>query len=62
MIREVAFLAEAHDDLEAAVAWYDEQEPGLGERLTLAVRDTLNAVASSPACSRPCPDRTGGRS
>ena len=48
MTREVSFLAEAYDDLEAAVAWYNDQEPGRGAHLTAAVRDMVSRVAEQP--------------
>ena len=34
-----------HDD---AVAWYNEQQPGLGDQLALEIRAALNTAASQP--------------
>jgi toxin ParE1/3/4 len=39
---------EAREELAAAAAWYDEQRPGLGDELLLAVEEALERIASAP--------------
>ena len=40
--------AEAERDWLEAVLWYDEQEPGVGHRLNVALREMLNSLAHQP--------------
>ena len=40
---------EAEDELSGAVAWYDEQRPGLGAEFFAAVMKTVEDVQSTPA-------------
>lgn len=48
----VTFEPEAEDELEAALAWYEERVAGLGLRLVLAVDDAVARIAALPqACS-----------
>lgn len=46
---EVTFEPEAEAELEAAVAWYDEQADGLGLRLVLAVDGAVARIAAQPS-------------
>ena len=41
MSREVIFDAEARLEFEEAVAWYEEQKPGLGDRFEGQIHATL---------------------
>lgn len=48
----VTFEPEAEDELEAALAWYEERVAGLGLRLVLAVDEAVARIAALPqACS-----------
>ncbi|MFC1707118.1 type II toxin-antitoxin system RelE/ParE family toxin [Planctomycetota bacterium] len=50
----VRLSEEAEADLRAAMEWYDERQPGLGERFLDAVKAALQMVAANPAIgSRP---------
>jgi len=39
---------EAEADLDEAMTWYEERQPGLGERFLTAVKATLRRVARNP--------------
>jgi plasmid stabilization system protein ParE len=43
------FHPEARAELDAAVAWYEDQRPGLGRQLLAAVREAFDRIASNPA-------------
>lgn len=43
-----SFHPDARAELFADVEWYDEREPGLGERFGVAVRAAIDAAAKSP--------------
>ena len=38
----------AQDDLDEAYAWYDRQDPGLGEKFLAMVREALTQIQQSP--------------
>jgi plasmid stabilization system protein ParE len=48
MIFRVIVEADAEQDWQEAVMWYNEREPGIGHRLNMAIRDTLKALSSQP--------------
>jgi plasmid stabilization system protein ParE len=49
----VVFRHVAREDLEEAHAWYEQQRPGLGERLEEAVQQVLDRIAATPMM-HPC--------
>ncbi len=48
MPREIIFEAEARQEFEDAAGWYEEQEPGLGDRFKTEVHATLQRILGSP--------------
>jgi toxin ParE1/3/4 len=48
MIWSVVLRAEAYDDLESAVSWYEQKSRGLGDRFTDAVRKLKMRIAGNP--------------
>jgi toxin ParE1/3/4 len=42
------FHPEARAEFFADVDWYDEREPGVGERFEVAVREAIDAAVDSP--------------
>lgn len=44
MRRQVIFDPEARLEFEDAVEWYDEREPGLGDRLKVEVNATIRRI------------------
>lgn len=48
MRREVIFDREARFEFENAVEWYDEREPGLGDRFRRDVGATLERILRDP--------------
>ena len=49
MSRKIIFAAKARLEFEAAVAWYDDQQPGLGDRFEAEVHATLQRILQNPA-------------
>jgi plasmid stabilization system protein ParE len=47
--------AAAEEELRAAVAWYDEQRPGLGEEFLVEVGRVLTLILQHPAIGSPVP-------
>ena len=47
------FHAAAEAELVEAVAWYDQQRPGLGDALAADVRATLDRIAEQPEAWHP---------
>lgn len=45
--------AAADAELWAAIDWYEQQEPGLGERFELAVYRALDSIAKNPEAWKP---------
>lgn len=45
---DIWLLPEAVADVESAVAWYDRQEPGLGEVFEVVVEDKLSQIRERP--------------
>lgn len=39
---------EAEEDIRNAYLWYEEQQPGLGDRFLAAVDRTLSSIAANP--------------
>jgi plasmid stabilization system protein ParE len=48
MTFKVITEAEAERDWHEAVMWYDEREPGVGDRLNVAIRAVLQTLARQP--------------
>ena len=48
MRRQVIFDREARVEFEDAVAWYNEREPGLGDRFTDEVNATIQRILKDP--------------
>jgi len=48
MSPEFEFHPDARAELVADVEWYDEREPGLGERFEGAARAAIEAIVNSP--------------
>ena len=48
MRRQIIFDAEARLELEAAVVWYDTQQPGLGDRFEAEVHSTFQRILTNP--------------
>jgi plasmid stabilization system protein ParE len=48
-VKPVRLVPAARRELAAAIRWYENQTPGLGEELLGAVDRTLSRVAESPA-------------
>lgn len=48
MSRDVRIEAAARDELAAAVEWYEEQRPGLGDELLDEVEASLQQISSAP--------------
>ena len=46
------FLEEAVLELELAVAWYEDQRPGLGAKFLQALRDTVRYAQDSPGIGK----------
>lgn len=61
----VRFSADALQDLEEAVAWYESRRPGLGIEFVVEVRRTVAAIADFPNAGqkegRRARSRTAGR-
>lgn len=53
MSRKVIFDAEARLEFEEAVAWYEEQKPGLGDRFEAEVHATLQRILQNPERFKP---------
>lgn len=56
----VRFSAEAASELNAAAAWYDVQQPGLGETFLDAVDATLGYLSDWPGSGAPVPGVPAG--
>ena len=50
--RIVEFIQEAEAEMEAAVEWYEAQEPGLGRRLLFEIKQTSELIAENPKICR----------
>jgi plasmid stabilization system protein ParE len=48
MRRQVIFDREARLEFEEAIGWYDEREPGLGDRFKDEVHATLQRILKDP--------------
>ena len=48
MTFRVIFEAEAESELNEAIAWYDAQTDGVGQRFSREVRETLSVAAKDP--------------
>jgi plasmid stabilization system protein ParE len=46
--RAIRLEAAATEELAAAIAWYDEQRPGLGDALLAAVDEAIERLANEP--------------
>jgi len=47
--REIEVRPAAEQELADAVAWYEGEREGLGERLLVAVADALDEIATNPS-------------
>ena len=56
MTKPVRFDAEAESELAATFCWYEEQRPGLGANLLLAVDAAVTTIVESPAAHGLVPD------
>lgn len=56
----VRFSAEAESELDAAMAWYDEKQPGLGGAFIEAVDAALGMLAEWPGSGVPVPGVDAG--
>ena len=48
MPRQFHFHPLAKDEYKSAYAWYEDQQPGLGERFGKAIRQKLQQIAGHP--------------
>ena len=48
MTLPMEYALEVREDLDAAYAWYEEQQTGLGERFMTAVSDLVSRIQSNP--------------
>jgi plasmid stabilization system protein ParE len=48
MRRQVIFDLEARLEYESAVAWYNEREPGLGDRFAAEIDATIQRIQNDP--------------
>jgi toxin ParE1/3/4 len=48
MRRQVIFNLEARHEFEGAIAWYNDREPGLGERFKAEVEATIQRILKDP--------------
>jgi toxin ParE1/3/4 len=48
MSRQIIFELEARLEFEDAVLWYDEQQPGLGDRFEAEVHATFSHILQDP--------------
>jgi len=48
MTLDVRLRPEAEDDLAEAAVWYEEQQPGLGQRFLDAAAATVSRISASP--------------
>jgi plasmid stabilization system protein ParE len=48
MKRQIIFAPLARLEFEDAVAWYDEQRPGLGNEFRIKVQEALHQISKSP--------------
>ena len=44
----ISYRPQARAELDDAVVWYEQQQPGLGARFAAAVRDRLDVIAGDP--------------
>ena len=44
----IGFHPEALAELQAAVIFYEQRQPGLGDRFVLAIEDAIQSIAESP--------------
>lgn len=49
---ELDIRADALADIEAAAAWYEERQPGLGVEFARTVRQAINSLADNPLIYR----------
>jgi hypothetical protein len=52
-VKPVVELAAATAELEQAVAWYEQKEPGLGEQLYLAFQEARLFIRRNPKAGSP---------
>jgi plasmid stabilization system protein ParE len=45
----VVFRPQAEEEARAARRWYEEQQPGLGERFATAIDETIRRIGSNPS-------------
>jgi plasmid stabilization system protein ParE len=48
MRREVIFLSAARLEYDAAILWYDEQQPGLGDEFEAEVNHVVEEILKNP--------------
>ena len=48
MRREIISAPEARLEFEGAVAWYEDQQPGLGDRFAAEIHATLRRILQNP--------------
>lgn len=48
MVREIIFACQAEEEIAEAYFWYEEREPGLGDRFFQALKRSVKAVALQP--------------
>lgn len=60
MTLPVRLSAEAASEVEHATAWYEKQQPGLGEAFIDAVETALGFLAEWPSSGMPLPDVAPG--
>jgi len=58
MTKRLRIAREAEDDLDEAIAWYEREEPGLGQRFRAAVREALTTIAANPGLGSRVPHVT----
>src|ERR1051326_7900857 len=48
MSRRLGYHPEAPDDINEAIAWYEQQKPALAQQFVMELRDHLDAIAANP--------------
>jgi plasmid stabilization system protein ParE len=64
MSRKLTLSRHAREELRAAVVWYEERNPGLGQELLDAARTCFQRISAQPSLGGPVPGvsvETGAR-
>ncbi|HEX8434878.1 type II toxin-antitoxin system RelE/ParE family toxin [Archangium sp.] len=55
MNRQLTLSVPAREELRAAVSWYEERSPGLGQELLAAARECFRLIREQPGVGSPVP-------